>query len=378
MQMTAGGSLRPVGEFSPSEEAAVLAACPGVAVETEAFVNEPRRRQDVVWGGYYGMQYAWAADADIRFRAATGGVLTALAVHLLASGAAKFILHTAADPNAPMRSRWVMSETRAQVVAASGSRYGPCAPLAGLTAALVREQPFAIVAKPCDLSAVARLAQQDARVAKWCVARLNLVCGGQSRLSKSAAVLAEYGVDEDALSVFRYRGYGNPGRTRVETQDGRAFEKTYKEMWGDESGWEIETRCKFCPDALGEAGDVASADVWAGGEPTGEDAGINGIIVRSQRGKELVAAAVDAGELVLGEPITAAQFSQFQPHQVAKKQRLAARFDGLQQSGYPVIQLHETASARLQTLAQELAPDDYAAEVQGTIRRAQSGRFREA
>ena len=64
-----------------------------------------------------------------------------------------------------------------------------------------------------------------------------MVCGGQSRLKKSVAVLDEYGVKEEELKLFRYRGNGNPGLNRVETKDGRVFEKTYLELWQDEAGW---------------------------------------------------------------------------------------------------------------------------------------------
>ena len=106
------------------------------------------------------------------------------------------------------------------------------------------------------------------------------------------------------MALFRYRGHGNPGPTVVETTAGERFTKSYLEMWEDESGWDVETRCKLCPDALGEAADVAAADVWPGGAPTGEDAGFNGIIVRTAVGEDLVASAVEAGELVLGDPIT--------------------------------------------------------------------------
>ncbi len=69
------GSIRPspVNEFRPDEEALLLSACPGVKVEPR-FQNMPNNTP--VWGNYSSLSYAWAGDPDIRFRAATGGVLT--------------------------------------------------------------------------------------------------------------------------------------------------------------------------------------------------------------------------------------------------------------------------------------------------------------
>ena len=373
MKMTEYGSLRPtpLDAFSANEESQLLAACPGVTVEPK---TESDLTLDPIWGSYSEMCYAWAGNPEIRFRAATGGVLTALGVYLLRSNRASFILHTEVDPDQPMRSRWVFSESPEQVIVNSGSRYGPTAPLAGLIKALDRNQPFAIIAKPCDLNAVHRFSKVDSRVDQLCVARLVMVCGGQSRLAKSQALLAEFEIKEEDLSLFRYRGYGNPGPARIETTDGRAFEKTYLELWEDEAGWQLETRCKLCPDALGEAADIAVADVWPGGSPTGEDAGFNGIIVRSKAGTSLVNAATEAGDLKLGGPISPAQLNDFQPHQVRKKESLSARFEGLNQAGLAAL---DTPGLRLAELGQRQDKQKRIIEIEGTIKRVNEGRITE-
>jgi coenzyme F420 hydrogenase subunit beta len=370
MQLSGYGSLRPVpvDGFTTAEETSILGVCPGVVAEAQL---DHGQDPHPVWGAFSTMRYAWAGNPRRRFAAATGGVLTALGCHLLESGQAKFILHVGSEPAAPMHNRWVLSETPEQVEANAGSRYAPVAPLAGLEVALQRHEKFAIIAKPCDLGAVYRLAKTDPRIDRYCVARLTLVCGGQSRMSKSRALLTEFGVAEEDLSLLRYRGHGNPGLTRVETADGRAFTKTYTELWEDEAGWDIETRCKFCPDALGETADIVAADVWPDANPTGEDEGFNGIIVRTPAGDALVASAVASADLVLGGSIAPEDFSSFQPHQVAKKQALAARNAGLAMAGVPCI---ESIGLRLFELSDKAGFDD---ERDGTFRRAINGRFAE-
>ena len=366
MAMTPAGSLRPspADGFTPAEEAQLVAACPGAVAEARPS-NGPLT--DPVWGAYRYMARAWAGHAEVRYEAATGGVLTALGIHALRTGRVDFVLHVGADPERPMRSRWVISDNEESVRANTASRYGPTAPLAGLAAALDREQPFGIIAKPCDLTAVHSLSRTDPRIDELCVVRLVLVCGGQSRLTKSQAVLDEFGVDEDDVALFRYRGHGNPGPTVVETRTGRRFTKTYLELWEDESGWDIETRCKFCPDALGEAADVASADIWPGGAPVGEDEGFNGIIVRTAAGEDLVASAARAGDLVVADPITPRQFDDFQPHQVRKKEALAARYQGLADTGVAPI---ETRGLRVAELGRRLDPEQFEHQRAGARRRA--------
>lgn len=367
MRMTDQGRLRPapVSDEGPDADASILAACPGAVAEAM-----PRgEKNDDVWGSYTHMGEAWAGDPDIRFRAATGGVLTALGVHLLRAGKAAFILHCAADPERPMRSRWTISETPGQVVARAGSRYGPSDTLAGLEAALARNEPFAIIAKPCDAGAVRARAKADPRLDRLLVAVLVMVCGGASDLGKSLAVLEALGVDEDEVTLFRYRGHGNPGPTRIETRDGRVFEKTYAEMWADEAGWRIQSRCKLCPDAIGEAADIAAADIWPDANPTGEDDGFNGIITRTPEGQALMQAAVAAGDLVLGEDHGPRDYDHFQPHQLRKKQAMAARLRGLAAAGRPV---YRHAGLRL-----DLLDSCDAEEEAGACKRAKQGRFDE-
>jgi len=269
----------------------------------------------------------------------------------------------------------VYSRTAEEAQSNAGSRYGPVAPLAGLKDALDRNENFAIIAKPCDLGAVHMLSKTDPRVDRFCIARLAMVCGGQSRLTKSQALLDELGIEEKDVSLLRYRGCGNPGMTRVETHDGAAFERTYSQMWQDEAGWDIETRCKFCPDALGETCDIVAADVWPGCNPISEDEGYNGIVVRTPAGEALLADAVAAGDIVLGKPIRPREFDLFQPHQVRKKLVLKARFDGLSQAGAPIIR---TVGLRLDELAEMADEEQRREETLKTYRRRLDGRFSEA
>ncbi len=372
MRMTAAGGLRPDSvQFSVDEETVLLASCPG---NTVAARQKPGLKIDPIWGAYSSMKMAWAGEPDVRHRAATGGVLTALSRHLVETGKVSFVLHAAADPDAPMRSIWTASETADEVLAAAGSRYGPVSVLAGMYAALDRGEPFAVVAKPCDLNAVHGLAAVDSRVDELCTHRLAMVCGGTSRLTKSQAVLDELGISETEVTLFRYRGHGNPGPTRIETRSGLAHERSYVDMWGDEGGWDLETRCKFCPDALGEAADVAAADAWPGGTPDEDDEGFNAIVVRTEAGTRLVHDAVASGHLVLGEAVTPDELNVFQPHQVRKKDALAARLTGLRDAGLPTLSTHDL---RVDELGAQADPESFERERSGAMTRAEAGRFAE-
>jgi coenzyme F420 hydrogenase subunit beta len=375
--LTPEGRERPVarGLLDAQTLERINAVCPGTRIEGAASHGAGVPPCDVVWGRAEHMAIGYAADPVVRHRASTGGVLTALGQFLLASGRVKFILHVAASAQEPMRSGRILSFDAASVLEAAGSRYGPAAPLVDFTALLDRAEPFALIAKPCDIAAVRNLARLDPRVDRYLRYALTFVCGGASDLTKSEEVVSELELRPEELSLFRYRGYGNPGPTRLETKDGRAFELDYRQMWEDEATWRIQPRCKICPDAIGESADLAASDVWPGGGPAGEDAGFNGIIVRTERGLELHRAALAAGAIVVEQrEVSFRDFDEFQPHQVRKKRAVWARLAGMRAAGRPVPETHGlrlAECARLNTLAENLD------EARGARRRARQGRLGE-
>jgi coenzyme F420 hydrogenase subunit beta len=385
--LTPEGRERPVarGRLDAATLERINAICPGTRVEGARPEDQStpaaqataatHAAHDVVWGRAEHLAIGYARDPEVRFRGSTGGVLTALGQFLLTSGRVKFILHVAASGREPLRTERRLSFDAASVFDAAGSRYGPAAPLVDFTELLDRAEPFALIAKPCDIGAVRNLARIDSRVDRYLRYALTFVCGGASDLTKSEEVVGELGLRPDELSLFRYRGNGCPGPTRLETQDGRSFELTYQDMWEDEATWRIQPRCKICPDAIGESADLAASDVWPGGGPAGEDEGFNGIIVRTQQGLELYRAALEAGAIAVeSRPLGFRDFDVFQPHQVRKKRAVWARLAGMKAAGQAVPQtrnLRLEQCARLNTLAQNLA------EARGARRRSRQGRLGE-
>jgi coenzyme F420 hydrogenase subunit beta len=374
---TADGRERPLVRM-PLDDAtlrAINTVCPGTRVEgADSERLAPGTAVDPIWGPIARAVRGHAGDPVLRHRASSGGALSALAQFLLESGRVEVIVHVAASRRAPMRSERHLSFDRLDVLEACGSRYGPAATLRGLPALLEAGRPFALIGKPCDVGAVRSLARVDPRVDRHMRYALSMICGGASELGKSQDVLARFGVAERDLALFRYRGHGSPGPTRIETRDGRVHELTYGEMWQDEATWRLQSRCKICPDAIGEAADIVAGDTWPDGSPPGEDAGFNSIVARTAAGTELLEAAVAAGALTVCEPLTARRLDSFNPHQVAKKRAVGARLLALRLTGSPVPRVRRLRIARLALRAGLLLA---LREARGVLRRRRTGRFGE-
>jgi coenzyme F420 hydrogenase subunit beta len=365
--------------LKPLDEATLTAlnvACPGI--HCEGVGTEPGTREieiDPLWGPAIWMATGHAADEEVRFHASSGGALSALGRFLLDSGEVDFILHVAASPDAPLRSVAHLSFTTTEVMDASGSRYGPAAPLADFKAVLDRGRPFAFIGKPCDISAIRNYAKLDPRVDELLRYTLNFFCGGVSEFGKTMDYVRKAGLSEPEVTHLRYRGDGCPGRMVMKSRDGRAFTFDYNEMWEDENRWQLQFRCKICPDSIGERADVTVADVWPGGKPDTEGLGFNGFIARTPRGVRLLEAAVRARALTLTEDLDVAGLELAQGSHSRRKRGLASRLRALHDAGMIVPHFKRL---RLDAADAMLDDTERQANYEGMRARLERGDHREA
>ena len=330
MAMNAEGYLRPIVDpaaLGAAEHARLLEICPGNR-QTLGAGDAPQT--DRMWGPYHRLLKGYATDAELRFKASSGGVISAMAQHLLDSGKADFILHIGADPDSPLRSRVQTSRSRTEILAGAAARYGPAAPLATIGALLDQGRPFAVIGKPCDIAGIRNLARADARAARLITHRIAFFCAGVSSLNISEAIVAKYGLALAEVTAMRYRGHGCPGPTHIESRDGRVFEQSYDETWSEELAQEIQFRCKICPDSIGEQADIVCGDAWVGadGYAHAEHDGWNAIVARSAAGAALLREMEAAGRIV-SEPLALRDLDVIQPHQVERKAALLARLAAL-------------------------------------------------
>lgn len=382
MNFTQEQSERPVvlQELSKEVVERIYQTCPGTRLEgLPKVLIDAETQMDEIWGPYQRLIRAYAADPEVRYRGSTGGVMTALGQYLLESEQVDFIVHVRASQTYPTFGERHISLDPGAVLEGAGSRYGPTAPLSDFLAILEKGQPFAFMGKPCDVSAIRNLACYDERVDTLCKFKIVMVCGGFMDAPGMRNFLKSVGTSFEEVSSFRYRGFGCPGPTRLETKEGRVVEMTYLDFWGeDASSWSLPFRCKVCPDGIGEAADIAVADTWPGGSPTEEmqktDPGTNALIVRTALGRKLVECAAQEGSLVIEQEITPDDLSHYQPHQVDKKRAVWARYVGLrvaQQLTPQVSRLRIAELACTQSVAKNLK------EARGTRQRIRLGGNRE-
>ncbi|WGL18228.1 Coenzyme F420 hydrogenase/dehydrogenase, beta subunit C-terminal domain [Microbulbifer bruguierae] len=299
--------LRPrVKEGAPVASGDAFQACPGIRLQHEAAAQDPALDSDLraAWGPVYQVLEGHACDGELRFAASSGGAASALALYCLEQRQMRGVLHTAADPHQPYRNRTVFSRDRADLLAATGSRYAPSSPCAELQTIINADGECVFIGKPCDVAAVQAARKQSSSLHSHLGLTIAFFCAGVPSTNASLQLAAQQGAREpESIRALRYRGKGWPGVWSLDFMDPGSTEAatprqstlSYAESW-DFLQRHRQWRCYICPDHTGEFADISVGDPWYREIDPGEP-GSSLIVVRTQRGQEILQGAIAAGYL---------------------------------------------------------------------------------
>lgn len=315
-----------------------LSVCPGYSVDAHLANGHHRTPSDgeqefghslEIWEGH-------AADPEIRHRASSGGLLSALAVYCLEKEGMEFVLHAGMDETKPWTNRTVQSRSRAEVLARAGSRYAPASPCDGLGAIEKSEKPCVFIGKPCDAAAVGMLRKQRPELDGRLGLVLTFFCAGAPSTQGTLDLAKSLGAEREEIRSVRYRGEGWPGRFKVvNNSSGEEKSLSYAESWGKLTHYRT-LRCHLCPDGLGRVADISCGDAWEQFD-NGGDEGHSIAVVRTARGREILHRAMKEGYVEL-KPVGAQAVLAAQQNLLSRRRELFGRLAAMRLFLVPVPQ----------------------------------------
>lgn len=180
-----------------------------------------------------------------------------------------------------------------------GSKYTICSPLEAIRKLVDESEAFAATLLPCQTVGLKRLtADWDSSLKEKCKLIIGPYCGLNMEAKVGNAIAQAAGVQDDQVFAFRNRGGQFPGKTTLETKEG-------KEVYLDRTAHRIlyrmysPLRCYTCTDYGNELADVSVADCWEmkDGEFRFPD-GAAYVICRTKRGLDSVEEAIGDGYLI--------------------------------------------------------------------------------
>lgn len=293
--------LRPVVDPSDCQKCGgCVEVCPGIEISHKAFDERAIPELSQEWGPVLEVWEGYATGSEIRYNGSSGGAATALALFCLERQGAGGVLHTGARQGAPLENTAVFSKCRADLLACTGSRYSPAAPCEKLELIRQADSPSVFVGKPCDVVALRKSQAVNPELDEKVRLAISIFCAGTPASVGTYSILSELDIKPEEAEQIRYRGCGWPGATTVKVKGdpGRIRRMSYEESWGNILSHWSQFRCRLCPDSTGEFADISCGDPWYR-ELKENEQGWSLVLVRTEKGREIVQEAVKAGYVKL-------------------------------------------------------------------------------
>ena len=230
-----------------------------------------------------------AADREIRFTGASGGVITALALYSLEKEAMHGVLRIGNHPQDALRNRTRLSRSRAEAVKRQLA-LRPSFSLRQPVPDRVGACPVRVYRPAGGSHRAAQGGQLHPRWAKKWGWRF-LFCAGWPANPGTFDLLKKMGVKPDEVQDLRYRGRGWPGlfSATLKGQSKLALQMSYQESWGFVQAYRPFST-HLAPDGTGEDADIACGDPWYR-EIAGDEPGSSLVLVRTEVGRRLLRGA---------------------------------------------------------------------------------------
>ncbi len=286
--------LRPAIDESKCAKCGMcVKVCPGIYLKTPDFDKISSDQFSQEWGNVLEIWEGYAADNEIRFNGASGGIVTALSLYTIEKNKSDAVLHICADPKNPLSNTVVLSRSRNELMRGTGSRYSPAAVCSYISKITKDDGKFTFVGKPCDTAGLFKISKIKQYIKSQIRLSISIFCAGSPTTKGTYALLNKMGVSPCDVEQIRYRGFGWPGLTTVNTTDGRSKQINYEQAWGGILSDYGQFRCSICSDSTGEFSDIACGDGWHRKDK--DNLGWSLIVIKSENGRSILKEAIESG-----------------------------------------------------------------------------------
>lgn len=246
------------------------------------------------------LRKGYAADETIRERAASGGVITALLIHLLETkeidGA--WVSRTRVENGKLGYDTWIAT-TPEEIRSASSSIYMsmPLMKHVGMLRAFPGK--VAVVMTPCQLRALDALLKKEPALKDKVALKIGLYCSGNHSPEATLLSLRQAGVSLDGAVRLYYRQGHWRGQSAVEYADGSVKTFSYtKTICAYKNAYFFEnSSCMTCQDQFAFAADISFGDIWLK-EMKKNPIKHSSCVIRTEKAYRLYKEAVRAGVIV--------------------------------------------------------------------------------
>ena len=217
MELNNKGFYEPIvnEELNKKDSKLLKYVCPGIHVETT-----PNKG---AWGSMKSICEAWATDKAIRHKAASGVVVTSLAIFLLEHHAVDAILQVGVKAGSYLHNELKVSRTKDDILANAQSRYAPALVFSNIKRLLESSSDtYAFIGKPCDIAGIKNYLSLFPQYKDRIKFFISIFCAGMPSYNATERTWKQSGHTDEPI-FLKYRGEGWPGNFCCPTYKPTAF-----------------------------------------------------------------------------------------------------------------------------------------------------------
>lgn len=277
--------------------------CPGLGFnlkEESLKVFERDLHEDYKVGRYLKAYVGYSCDGDLRYHAASGGLLTQFLIWLLDNKKIDGAVVTRFDRNSDYKVSTFIATKREDLLSAKSSKYSPVT-MSGIIRQLKSKegQRFVVVGLPCHIQGFRKAEQSDKLLREKIIGHFSIFCSSSRSFYFTEYLMKERNIALDKVDYLAYRDRGNQGGIVIKGEN-IDYYQDYRKYCHPLKSIFVPRRCLLCVDHYGEMADLSFGDINI--SPYNEDkVGINSLIVRNSTWNNLLQAAVTLGVISLKE-----------------------------------------------------------------------------
>lgn len=326
---TKQGVFRPKVDFDKCKSdkgcTRCLDVCPGHEIKLNQLSKESFPYSDIKIdsnvGRYLKCYTGYSTDQEIRYRSASGGLVSQFLIFLLERKYIDGAVVTAFDRDKEFLVNTTIATTKEEIIKARSSKYSPVSMHNVVSDISKREGKFVIVGLPCHIQGFRKLAKLSPAFAKKVIGYFTIYCSEGRSFYMTDYVFKERNIDKKSLTYFAYRDLGCLGSMVAKEGEHKEHVEPYQSYYHPLRSFFIPRRCISCVDHYGELGDICFGDIHLG-EFKKDKIGVNSLVVRNPDFQKLLKEAQDLDYIKL-EDLDVETLNQSQAMLKHKKGRSA-------------------------------------------------------
>ena len=250
--------------------------------------TDDKRINNTLFGDIYRIYAGYSNDETIRFKAASGGILTQTLKYLIENKFVDKVLIT------DFKSDFLQSESYFtnnidEVINACGSKYQIVNVNKTLKTVLKDDLKYAFVGLPCHHIGLEKFIKTNPKIKNRIVYKFAICCSHNCNINILDYVTHYLKIKREDIKSIKYRGDGWPEYLTVTTKNNEKL-KFPQNIWNNLflAFFYTPKQCFNCTDFCGENADISFADAWLEEYTSKDSSGYNLVFSHNKNGEDLL------------------------------------------------------------------------------------------